>query len=144
MKNLKIVVTILFSLQVLPASADIEFDSLYLDCGTSLYAFEKNLLSSMKSAARQEGNFVRAYSHMYLGNPRIVRYEKPGEREAEISPSVIVLEYRDRIDRATGYLYDFQDTKFKNAKQCRKIDKSYLLRRIDEHNAKLRNKDMKF
>ena len=134
----------LLAFQVLPATAALEFDALYLDCGTSLYAFEKNLITSIKSATRKEGNFVRSYSHMYLGSPRIVQYENPGEREAEISPSVIRLEYRERIDRATGFLYDFQDTQFKNAKQCRKVEKSSILRRIDEHNARLRNKANKF
>ncbi len=135
---------ILLALQILPATAAINFGKLYIDCGSSLYAFEKNLTTAMGSTAAPEGSFVRSYSHMYLDSPRIVQYENPGKKQAVITSSVITLGYRDRIDRATGFLYDFQDTQFENARQCREVKKSALLRRIDEHNARLRNNGDEF
>ena len=135
---------ILLTLQIVPATAAINFETLYLDCGSSLYAFEKNLTTDMGSAARPERSFVYSYSHMFLDSPRIVQYENPGKKQAEITSSVISLGYRDRIDRATGFLYDFQDTQFENARQCSEVKKSALLRRIDEHNARLRNNGDEF
>lgn len=145
MNKLNRCLLIVLTLQTVPVVAGIEFDSLYLDCGTTLYAFEKTLSSRMHDIRSAEGHFVRAYAETYLGNLQNVEYKNPGKDTARITAREIELKMGYRISRETGDWYHFANKQVSRQKNmCKKSSKASLMRRVDEHNNLVRNNPTRF